>query len=173
MGKQWKQWQTLFSWAPKSLQMVIAAMKLKTLGPWKKSYDKSAAVLNYSVMSDSLWYHRLQPARLCCLWGFSRQEYWSGLPYPPSRGSSEPRDRTQVSLLADSLPSEPPGKPKNNRVGGLSLLQGIFLTQKSNRGLLHCRQILYPLRHKPRQRIKKQRHYFADKVPFSQAMVFP
>ena len=29
MGKQWKQWQTLFSWAPKSLQMVTAAMKLK------------------------------------------------------------------------------------------------------------------------------------------------
>ena len=29
MGKQWKQWQTLFLGAPKSLQMVIAAMKLK------------------------------------------------------------------------------------------------------------------------------------------------
>ena len=29
IGKQWKQRQTLFSWAPKSLQMVIAAMKLK------------------------------------------------------------------------------------------------------------------------------------------------
>ena len=29
MGKQWKQWQTLFFVAPKSLQMVIAAMKLK------------------------------------------------------------------------------------------------------------------------------------------------
>ena len=28
-GKQWKQWKTLFSWAPKSLQMVTAAMKLK------------------------------------------------------------------------------------------------------------------------------------------------
>ena len=28
-GKQWKQWETLFSWAPKSLQMVTAAMKLK------------------------------------------------------------------------------------------------------------------------------------------------
>ena len=28
-GKQWKQWLILFSWAPKSLQMVIAAMKLK------------------------------------------------------------------------------------------------------------------------------------------------
>ena len=28
-GKQWKQWETSFSWAPKSLQMVTAAMKLK------------------------------------------------------------------------------------------------------------------------------------------------
>ena len=28
-GEQWKQWLTLFSWAPESLQMVIAAMKLK------------------------------------------------------------------------------------------------------------------------------------------------
>ena len=28
-GKRWKQWLTLFSWAPKSLQMVTAAMKLK------------------------------------------------------------------------------------------------------------------------------------------------
>ena len=31
MGKQWKQCQTLFFWAPKSLQMVTAAMKLKDL----------------------------------------------------------------------------------------------------------------------------------------------
>ena len=29
MGKKWKQWQILFSWAPKSLQTVTAAMKLK------------------------------------------------------------------------------------------------------------------------------------------------
>ena len=29
MGKQWKQWLILFFWAPISLQMVIAAMKLK------------------------------------------------------------------------------------------------------------------------------------------------
>ena len=31
MGKQWKQCQTLFFWAPKSLQMVIATMKLRRL----------------------------------------------------------------------------------------------------------------------------------------------
>ena len=29
MGKQWKQWLILFFWVPKSLRMVIAAMKLK------------------------------------------------------------------------------------------------------------------------------------------------
>ena len=30
-GKQWKQWLTFFFWAPKSLQMVISAMKLKDI----------------------------------------------------------------------------------------------------------------------------------------------
>ena len=39
MGKHWKQCQTLFFWAPKSLQMGTAAMKLKD-APWKKSYDQ-------------------------------------------------------------------------------------------------------------------------------------
>ena len=46
--------------------------------------------------------------------GFSRQEYWSGFAISFSRGSSWPRDRTQVShtLQADALTSEPPGKLK-------------------------------------------------------------
>ena len=38
-GKQWKQWQALFFWAPESLEIVTAAMKLKD-ALWKKSYDK-------------------------------------------------------------------------------------------------------------------------------------
>ena len=63
-----------------------------------------------------------------------------------SRGSSQPRDRTQVSCItANSLPAEPQGKPKNTGMDSLSLLQQIFLIQKSNRGLLHCKQILYQL----------------------------
>ena len=37
--------------------------------------------------------------------------------------------------------------PTNTGLGGLSLLRGIFLTQESNQGLLHCRQILYQLSH--------------------------
>ena len=40
MGKQWKQRQTLFSWAPKSLQMVPAAMKLKDTYSLEESYDQ-------------------------------------------------------------------------------------------------------------------------------------
>ena len=44
--------------------------------------------------------------------GFSRQEYWSGLPYPPpgdpTDSGIEPRSPV---LQAHSLPSEPPGKP--------------------------------------------------------------
>ena len=40
MGKQRKLWQTLFFGAPKSLQMVIAAMKLKDAFSWKESYDQ-------------------------------------------------------------------------------------------------------------------------------------
>ena len=65
--------------------------------------------------------------------GFSRQESWRGI-----------KPRSPV-LQADSLSSEPPGKPKNTRVGSLSLLQGNFPTQESNQGLLHCRWILYHL----------------------------
>ena len=43
--------------------------------------------------------------------GFSRQEYWSGLPFPspgdPPNPGIEPRS---PRLQADTLPSEPPGK---------------------------------------------------------------
>ena len=39
-------------------------------------------VLSHSVVSDSLRPHGLQPARLLCPWGFSRQEHWSELPCP-------------------------------------------------------------------------------------------
>ena len=78
--------------------------------------------------------------------GILRQEHWSGLPFPfpgdPSDPGIEPRS---PSLQADALSSELLEKPKNTGVGSLSLLQQSFPTQESNRGLLHCRQILYQL----------------------------
>ena len=65
---------------------------------------------------------------------------------PSFRGSSSPEIEPRFpTLQAYSLPSELPGKPKNTGVGSPSLLQGIFLTQELNLGLLHCRQILYQL----------------------------
>ena len=39
-GKKRQQWQTLFAWAPKSLQMMTTAMKWKTSAPWKNSYGQ-------------------------------------------------------------------------------------------------------------------------------------
>ena len=69
---------------------------------------------------------------------------WVAFPSPGDllNPAIEPRSPT---LQADSLPTEPQGKPKNTRVGIQSLLQGIFLTQDSNQGLLHHREILYQL----------------------------
>ena len=75
---------------------------------------------------------------------FSRIEYWSGYPFPSPGDLTNPGiEPRSPALQADSLLVEPQGKPKNTEVGGLSLLQGTFLTQESNQGLLHCRQILY------------------------------
>ena len=107
--------------------------------------------------------------------GFSRQEYWSGLPFP-SLGDLpdpliEPRSPTlqadwegtqflvsvSCSIPLNSLqlhglqldrifyPWDSPGK--NMGVSCHSLLQGIFPTRGSNPGLPHCRQTLYPLSH--------------------------
>ena len=100
--------------------------------------------------------------------GFSSQEYWSG---PFTRDICvcvciyihthvyEKKVKESVSRLAvsDTLwpqglqptrllcPWHSPGK--NTRVSCHSLLQGIFPTQGSKSGLLHCRQIIYQLSH--------------------------
>ena len=62
------------------------------------------------------------------------------------------------SVMSDS--SQPHGlycpwnsSGQNTGVGRLSLLQGIFPTQGSNPGFLHCRRILYQLNHKGSPRI--------------------
>ena len=67
--------------------------------------------------------------------GFSRQEYWSRVPLPSPTG-----------------------------VDSLSLLQGIFLTQELNWGLLHCRRILYRRGHQGRAH-QSEPHFTA---PFGQ-----
>ena len=104
------------------------------------------AVLSRSVVSNSLHPMDCQAARLLHPWGFFRQEYWSGFPFPspgdlPNPGI-EPR---YPALQTYSLPFESPGKPKNTGVGSLSLLQWFFPIQELNQDVLHCRQIFYLL----------------------------
>ena len=100
---------------------------------------------------------------------------------PSSKGSSQPRDQTQVSaslaarffttsatwetheseshsVMSDSLrphglysPWNSPGQ--NTGASSFSLLQGIFPSQGLNPGLASCRQILYQLSHKGSTRI--------------------
>ena len=60
---------------------------------------------------------------------------WAAISF--SRGSSQPRDRTQVSCIADTLPSEPPGKP--------SLIKGNCKPESSWRSKLNRRLLLYIL----------------------------
>ena len=86
------------------------------------------AVLSHSVMSSSLQSHRLQPTRLLCAWGFSRKEYWSGLPCPPPGNFPNPGIKSRFAALqADSVPSESPGKSMNIPSPGDLLDPGIEL----------------------------------------------
>ena len=97
---------------------------------------------SFSVMSDSLWPHGLyspcnSPGQNTGVGSLSFS-FPGDLPNP----GIQPRSPT---LKADSSPAEPQGKPRNTGLGSLSSLQRIFPTQDSNRGLLHCRRILYQL----------------------------
>ena len=79
-----------------------------------------------------------------------------------SRGSSQPRDQTQVSRITGGFFTSCATTPKSTGVGSLSLLQWIFLTQESNQGLLHCRQVLYQLSYKgsPAGKLANSQRYF-------------
>ena len=72
--------------------------------------------------------------------GFSRQEYWSGLPCPPTGDLPDPGiEPRPPALQADSLPSEPPGKL------GLRMV-------KSQQGGRKAKQV------KPREKMERERH---------------
>ena len=63
-------------------------------------------------MSDLLRHHRLYTCQAPLSMGFSRQEYWSGLPFPSPGGLPAPRIKPASLALADRLfTTEPLGKP--------------------------------------------------------------
>ena len=80
--------------------------------------------------------------------GFSREEYWGGLPCPPPGDLPNPGIKSRSpALQADYLLSEQADFfiVWATREAQESLLQGNFLTQELNQSLLHWRQILYQL----------------------------
>ena len=120
---------------------------------------KSPAVMSEScsVVSNSL-----QPHGLYSPWNSPGQNTGVGKPFPSPGDLPNPGiDPRSPSLQMDLLPAKPQGKPKNTGVGSLSLLQGIFPTQGSNQGLLHCRQILYQLSY------QGSLYWWADSLPLS------
>ena len=92
--------------------------------------DHSSPSWNYEVLKSCFLFYSF-PCSWCSVSKSCPTLLW---PHGPTR------------LLC---PWNSPGK--NTRVGSQSLLQGIFPTQGLNAGLLHCRQILYHLRHQRRQ----------------------
>ena len=76
-----KQWQTLFWGAPKSLQMVTAAMILKDASPWKKSYDQPKQHIKKQTLlcqQISIW-SRLWLFQYPCMdvkVGLKKAEHW-------------------------------------------------------------------------------------------------
>ena len=87
----------------------------------------------------TLWPHGLYSP-----WNSSGQNTGIGSILPPPEDLTNPGiEPRPPALQEDSLPAEPPGKPKNTGRGSLFLLQQIFLIHKLNCGLLHCRWILY------------------------------
>ena len=68
MGQQWKQWQTLFSWAPKSLQMVTAVMKLRHLLLGRKAMTNPDSILKSRDIDNK------GPSSQS--YGFSRSHIW-------------------------------------------------------------------------------------------------
>ena len=86
----------------------------------------------------TLYYpHGLQPARLLCPWNFPGKNTGAGLSFPTSGDLPNPGvEPRSPALQADSSQAEPPGKPKNTGMGGLSLLQEIFPTLELNWDLL-------------------------------------
>ena len=74
-------------------------------------------------------------------------------------GDSESRSVVSDCLWPHGLYSPWNSPGQNTGVGSLSLLQGIFPTQGSNSGLLHCRHILYQLSHRESPKILEWEAY--------------
>ena len=95
----------------------------------------------------------------------SRVSVWQNGHYAFMRVRQK-KTEVKVKVTQSCLTLCDPGQ--NTGVGSLSLLQGIFPTQKSNRGLPHCRWVLYQVSHQESPRILEWVAY-----PFSSRFSWP
>ena len=79
----------------------------------------------------SLWLHKLLPYQAPLSTGFSRQEYWTGLPCPPPGDLPNPGiESRSPALQADSLLPEPAGKPEKTSLAVNTVIAWILPTGK-------------------------------------------
>ena len=82
MGKQWKQWQTLFSWVPKSLQILTATMKLKHLLLGRKTMTNLDSILKSRDITLPTKVHIVKARAFlvvmcgCESWTIRKAEHW-------------------------------------------------------------------------------------------------
>ena len=82
--------------------------RVRSLG-WEDPLEKEMAIHSSTNAWKIPWTE--EPGRLQSL-GFSRQDYWSGLPFPSPGDLPNPGIEPGSPVLeADTLTSEPPGKP--------------------------------------------------------------
>ena len=85
--------------------------------PENRVRNMKVASASCSVVSDSLCPHGCSPPAPLAM-GFSRQDYWSRWPLPSPGDLPDPGIHSLYpALQADSLPSEPWGKPYLNTIG--------------------------------------------------------
>ena len=69
---------------------------------------------------------------------FSRQKYWSGLPFPTSGDLSnpgiEPMSPVLPALQASSLPAEPPGSPRIQSIATYITFIYVYIGDQENKG---------------------------------------
>ena len=81
MMKQWKQWETLFSWAPKSLQMVTAAMKLKDACSLEKKETNPDSILksrDITLLTEVCLVKAVFSSSHVRMWELDYKESWAG-----------------------------------------------------------------------------------------------
>ena len=119
-------WKRGKIWTASSFHLIILQIFL-----WKM--QERACALRYSVVFKPLRAHRLYPLSKEC----SRQEYWSGLPFPTPGDLPDPGIKpVSPKLAGEFITTMPPGKPTGESLGKCE--KGSALKVSQGREALEC-----------------------------------